>query len=98
MSEQPNPFSRPDLHLFGVKEAARILGTHADTVKAMVEAGVLPCVRVGETGEPRFALCLLEAWLVSTGTVSQTTSQRPVPVRPPAAPSRPLRRLEGSRK
>lgn len=93
MSEQPNPFVRPDLHLFGIVEAARILGTHKETVKAMVDARVLPCVRVGESGEPRFSLAMLEAWQVSVG--SQSVSQSRGTQAPAAAPSRPQRTPTG---
>jgi hypothetical protein len=56
--------------LRGLKELAEILGTDWRDVRDLVECGELPCVRVGESGEPKVSLRMLDAWqarLVSEG-------------------------------
>lgn len=72
----PNPFK-----LMGLKEAAELLQTDVPNVKALVEAGVLPCVRVGAGLEPRVARITLEAWLRRLGENGADRVQAPVPRR-----------------
>jgi excisionase family DNA binding protein len=51
----------------GLKEVAEVLGTNWKNVRDLVEAGELPCVRVGASQEPKVALETLQAWLRAMG-------------------------------
>jgi hypothetical protein len=86
------------LRLLGLSDVASLLGTHKENVRAWFEAGVLPCVRVGEGGEPRVSVRMLEAWQAELA--SQTVSQRAASLRTVGAPKRPLalERGRGDRK
>jgi hypothetical protein len=55
------------LRLLGLKDVAALLGTHWHNVRDLVDAGDLPCVRVGASGEPKVARVSLEAWLRALG-------------------------------
>jgi hypothetical protein len=52
----------PRLRLRGLKDVAEILGTDWRNVREWVESGELRCVRVGDSGEPKVSLLMLEAW------------------------------------
>lgn len=50
------------LRLLGLSEVARLLGTDRQEVIALVEAGQLPCIRVGVSREPRVSQAMLAEW------------------------------------
>ena len=58
---------RDPFRLMGLKEVAEVLGTNWKNVRDLVEAGELPCVRVGASQEPKVALETLQAWLRAMG-------------------------------
>jgi excisionase family DNA binding protein len=77
----PEP-PRDLFRLMGLKEVAELLGTDWRNVREWVEAGELPCVRVGASQEPKVALVTLEAWLRRLGEAGAERSAPGNPVRP----------------
>lgn len=65
------------LRLLGLKEVAAILGTHSSNVVALIEDGLMPCLRVGENGQPVLNIVMLRAWLEQLGRDVRQVTARP---------------------
>lgn len=57
-----------------IKEAAKVLGIHENSVRRWADRGDLPHYRIGSRGDRRFVEAELEAWLQR-----QRVEQRPMP-------------------
>lgn len=70
------------LRLIGLADAAKILGTDKDNLRALIGEGSFPCVRVGARGELRVSVAMIEAWSRGVGeraAAGQSASQTRTP-------------------
>lgn len=78
--------AKPDL--LTVRQAARLLGVHANTVRSWTDAGVLTCLRINSRGDRRYRRNEIEAFIEHAG--DQRPGER---VRATTPPNALLRRL-----
>ena len=75
--------SRPSDATLSVTKAARVLGVHANTIRAWSDAGRLPYYRINERGDRRYRISDLHRFLAAAaGTASLPPRGERMPLRP----------------
>lgn len=64
--QRPDP-ARAAQDLLTVRQAARLLGVHANTVRSWTDAGLLTCLRINTRGDRRYRRSEIESFLEHAG-------------------------------
>ncbi len=64
--QRPEP-DRPEPDLLTVRQAARLLGVHVNTVRSWTDTGLLTCLRINPRGDRRYRRSEIESFLEHAG-------------------------------